>query len=483
MTHHLMLCAIAAASQAQDVPPVLADSVALRTVTTAIHIYHQQHGTFPPTLGDTYPLVQHLEAYVSVLQPGPDDVPDDPGAWINANASFDYLPHVDVDMNDVPDWGEVVIAHLDLTAGHATEPTPDNPEGLSFPVAFLDGHVRTLPLAEARRRIDESTQLFEGLATGGPVPERFQVVIDMRTVSSALRAYADAHQGVLPPTIGHVLDFVPTTKRTTTLRDKAAVFLSPARAQRTFIPEQPTPEWVDRNTSIEYLGADDLFLNWIEDPARIILLRTRDTIELGGTDVVTISTAVGGVTNELEDYADAIADESTRVIRALARTDRLPDLQHVMRDLRLISDAAQAYARAHDGALPDTLGDLLPHLPDDPLTDAYAPLTPDQRARVFLSPADEAGIVPPDEPSAAWVNSKSSYVWLASGHSLRRLREAGVVCMLHAPLDEPLEGATRTESDGFVPFVDTFGGIAPVNRAATESIARDAAEAIKNLDD
>jgi len=63
-----------------------------------------------------------------------------------------------------------------------------------------------------------------------------------------------------------------------------------------------------------------------------------------------------------------------------------------------------AYVAEH-GAIPPSLGALLDSIPDDPLTDAYAPLTPNSRARVFLSPADEAGITPPDEPTPDWKGS------------------------------------------------------------------------------
>lgn len=479
--HHLIACAVAAATHAQSAPPVYQDSINLRNVTMAVHAYHQQHGTFPATIGDTFASVQNLGAYVSALDQLPDDAPDDPVAWINANASFDYLPHAGLDMNEIPEWNDVVIAHLDLTAGHPTEPTPDNPEGAHFPVAFLDGHVEVLPFAEAKRRIDDSAQLFDGLATGGPVPERFQVILDMRAVSKALRAYADDNQGTLPPTLGPLIDYVPDTNRTQTPRDKAAVFLSPARAGKTFIPEQPTAEWVDQNTSLTYLGNDTLFMSWIEDPARLILIHADEPTEIGGTDLVTIATVNGRVSNEPVDYAEAIADESTSVINALARTERLPDLQHTMRDLRLIAEAALAYTRDHDDTLPATLGPLLDYIPDDQLTDAYAPLTPQQRALVFISPSDESGIVPPQQPTPEWVDAKASYVWLGGGLDLRRLRAQGVMCLMHAPLAHPLDGAARHEIDGYVPFVDTVGNVIPAPRSATEMTATESARIIEQM--
>lgn len=476
---HLILCAIAASSLAQEVHPITEDSLSLRNIVMAVHLHNQQHGAFPATLADTFPDVQDLTTYVSTLSRLPDDQPDDPQAWIAANASFDYLPNADVDMNDIPDWHDVVIAHLDLTTGHAGEPTPDNPSGTYFPVAFLDGHIETLPLPEAKRRVAESTQLFDGLASGGPLPERFQVIIDMRAVNQALHAYADDHDGILPPTLGPTLDYVATTKRTPTPRAKASVFLSPKRARTTFIPEEPSPEWIDRHTSLKYLGADHLFLAWIEDPSRLILLHANDPV--AGADVVAIATVDGRVSLEPEAYADAIAEESARVIAALTNTTRLPDVQHAMRDLRLISEAASRYAAEHDGRLPETLGPLLDHIPDDLLTDAYAPMTARQRALVFISPADESGIVPPDDPTPDWVDAKASYAWLAGGLDLQSLQNEGVMCIAHAPLDQPLDGASRHPSEGYIPFVTSTGQVIASPADATRMTADDALAIIDRL--
>jgi hypothetical protein len=367
-------------------------------------------------------------------------VPDNADeAWVNANSSFGYLGGGGLKLSDLGDWGTLAIMHLKLDRGIPGPRTESNPEGTVFAVAFIDGHAETLSRAEAERVIKESSAIFEAIRSGGPLPDSQQAQMDLRLIAGAIKSYAKANKGELPPNLGATFSFIPSdSKRTATAKLRAAVYLNPDAKKNTHIPDEPTPEWINERTSYVYLGSAGLQLGAIEDPGNSIIVhgKLNSPVEFKGrggmAKGIAIGTVGGAAGVEEEEYARWIVETSRRVIESARTGSPLPDHVNAYRDARLISQGIGSYVRKHSGDLPPDLGAVLPYvLPDAPAR---------ERAMVFLSPQGERTTALPNEVTAEWVNRSTSYKYLGgAGIDLKLAREAGVQILFHGPLTEVYE--------------------------------------------
>lgn len=104
--------------------------------------------TMPPDLGATWMYVRHPRVYVCPEHPA--NMAADQGqmpAWINANSSYVYLGS-GARLGRMRMTAQTVLLHEKLEAGH------DGRVNL----AFFDGHVEQVPIAQARQMIEASKQ-------------------------------------------------------------------------------------------------------------------------------------------------------------------------------------------------------------------------------------------------------------------------------------------------------------------------------------
>ncbi|MEX2219757.1 MAG: hypothetical protein WD749_13470 [Phycisphaerales bacterium] len=357
-------------------------------------------------------------------------------------SSFDYLGRAGVSLDDVPEWGSIALMHLKLDRGHPVDPSARNPEGLTFPVAFLDGHVELMTRAEAELAIGFSRAVMEAAATGADYPSSIQRLADLRLISRAMHEYARLHDGGLPPDLGALLEHIPAgSPRTATPARRARVFLSPRTKASTHVPDDAGPEWVNRHASYVYLGAAGLTLERVEDPQRTVLVHSRlddpETIERPDgrrSEAFALATAAGGVEAAQRPYMDWVIPASRKVLEFAASRGPLPDFQHAMRDLRVLGVAMKLYAQAHDGELPGALADLFDFIPADELR----PPSESERARIFLTPRAERVSAVPEDGVREWVRAHCSYVYLGGpGLRLSMVRGTTADVLVHAPVDEP----------------------------------------------
>lgn len=99
--------------------------------------------------------------------------------------------------------------------------------------------------------------------TGGWSPEGRECCSDMRNIAQAAQAYASHHQDQLPPDLGQTLKHVDRRAQMTqqdhrhaTPQEKVAMYLCPVDRKATKLPEAPTAQWVNANTSYVYLGSN-----------------------------------------------------------------------------------------------------------------------------------------------------------------------------------------------------------------------------------
>lgn len=361
--------------------------------------------------------------------------------WIDGQSSYRYLGSSDVRIQDIPDWSTLVIAHQRLEAGHRVPPSAQNPEGEVFTLAFVDGHVEVSTRAHAEAAIEASVRTLDAIRHGTQMPDEQQVIFDLTQIMRGVRAYAAAHGGLVPATLGLALEYVPgDTPRTSTPAKCARLFLSPRAKKETSVPEAPTPEWVDANSSYVYLGREGLALARVPLPDTIVLLHGRtdqgvETKRLDGTlrVMIPVATAQGSAALRTREYAGWIVRESELSLAAVQvrgageAPRELPAWVHAGQDVRTLSAAIVAYRAKHDDELPPTLSATLAYLPEW--------MTPAERARVYLSPNAEASEQLPAAGVGAWIDAHASYSYLARGGMLPDERSTNLL-LLHAPLDQ-----------------------------------------------
>jgi hypothetical protein len=477
----VFLPALATMARQKDEPrdPKMECSIRLRTLATGIFVYADKHdGHLPPDLFAVANSLAQSEgksladfARSQMISPAHEGLLKPPAqfdaAWLNEGSSYKYLGNADVSINDIQEWGDIVIAHLRLEQGLQGEPTPQNPDGQLFTLAFLDGHVNLCTRAEAERLIEKSAATLDALRTGADAPEDRQAVQNIAMILKAVHAYAKAHEGKLPPDLGATLAFVPSdTRATATPKQRGRIFLSPRAQKNGSVPDEPTAEWVNANTWYVYLGSSDVKLDDIPEAYTTILVHApiRDAFVqegFGGKKFERVALGeVGGQARlELKGYAEWIVRESQKVVEAVRTGERMPEWVHAMRDTRLIADALRAYAKAHAGTLPKDLGELAEFLPEN-LVGVRGPRA-EAVGRVFLTPRAEAATTFPKNPDAAWIAKNANFVYHGQpGAKIPDEMHADWLPLIHGPVDEAYRVMTPW-IDGYVdvvPIADAFGG-------------------------
>jgi hypothetical protein len=474
--------------------PMYQDSRRLLWIGNAVHVYAQKHdGQIPPDLASIVPLLPGKDGTTAdvirdqVMAPGipSKEIPKDAQAsWVNENSSYAYLGKANVNLDESAPWSEVAIAHLKLDQGHPPDAGPNDQEHQLFTVVFLDGHVALMPRHAAMAVTEQSRALIDAMSTGGPLPEQFQLVSDLRAVGAAILAYTKANGGDLPPDLGATLPYVKETKRTKTPAQRAAVFLSPRVRANLHVPEAPTADWVNRNTSFVYLGCGGVKLSAVEDPQRTLLvhIRPEDACPppaevMGEFPEVTAWTNVERANRA---YYDWVIPYSKKVIEFARTGAPLPDLAHAMRDLRLIHKAIEGYAKEHDGMLPADLGQTIEYLPKEEFEKASA----QEKARVYLSPRDERVNPPPENADAAWVAAHTSYRYYGDPQvSVKDLRERVGFTLVHAPPGEDITMMSYNfeETIHVVPAANSFGGVWPFNAERFQEQIDQAKEQVRKI--
>ena len=449
--------ALAPAARAQDGhgDPKLEASSRLRNIGAAIYwLAHESADELPPDLGTVLhhmiardPSKSETELLSTVFTtPGLRNapaLPDTAGAeWASDHSPFEYLGRPGVFYSEVPDWPAVALGHLKLEHAFPGERTPDNPTGEHLPVLFVDQHVEFMTRAQAEAVIADSKKIYDALATGAPLPDHYQAEADLTRLGRAILAYAKANKGTLPPDLGVTLSYMPAEgKRGATPAQRARCYLAPHAASNIHIPDAPDADWINRNTSYTYLAAN-ILLPEIDDSNRLLLLhakpgheitRPRDPDHTPLTPVLTVS---GGALLARSGDLDAIARETRDVYDAIRNKKPLPEYHHALRDLRILWQAIDAFAKEHNGSLPYELSATLPYLDQDRFP------TDSDKARLYLSPkAERARGQIPATIDAAWIRASASYNYL--GHStitLDRVRGVpngrGLWVILHGPMDE-----------------------------------------------
>lgn len=417
----------------------------------AVTMYGSEHATLPPdvrTLADLGILPAHGAA-------------DESGrAWLVDGVAYSYLGVDGVSPSEVPDWGDIAIAHLALDRAFATEPTPDNPDGALVPVAFLDGHVEIVSLAEARWLIADAQETFAALREGGPMPMHRQLEIDAARLAQAVLRHAAEHKGAAPPDWSSAFPYLEATARSPeeTQTDRLRLFLAPKARSTTFIPEfEDVAErnaWIEANSMwrTDAVGAN---LWHVPNPMFTVLVYARPDAWAEAPDrrqrqhVRRHAFATVDGRGEMADLEliQPRVEHAQSLYAALRDGSPLPPIDDAMHDLRVLSLAIAAYARANDGLLPEELSQVVPYLGE--LWGVHA----QQPARVFLVRGDENAQVVDALPDADWVARHCSYVYLGDPTvRLRDLRglEGGI--LVHAPIDRPFEFAGMGEAGPRVPF-------------------------------
>jgi len=377
--------------------------------------------------------------------------------WVNEHASFVYLGQAGVHTAAVPEWDRIAVASL---RGDLAYPAPA-PGGEFVNVLFLDGHVSSIPPADAESIIRESRAVFGALADGSPMPPRYQLSADLKRITAGLNAYIKEHAGTYPKSIGAVFPYIERAIDEDDA-DMARMFLAPSDRKSTSIPMQVSAEWIDTHTCLVYLGSEAIKQLGCEDRVRLLSAYTKG--EAGVTTVLqgkvvpaahTISVS-GGVRVESVEYIADLARESKSVFQAMAAGTPLPEYHHAFRDLRLLLGAILAYANEHGDTLPPDLSETLPFLPPEFLNSA----TSEQIYRVYLSPRAEASVVAfPTEIDPEWIRAHATYQYTPkAGTKLSTAREAAAI-LVYSPPNEVFRRRVSWGEVESIPYADALGGV------------------------
>lgn len=134
---------------------------------------------------------------------------------------------------------------------------------------------------------------------------------------------------------------------------------------------------------------------------------------------ITLSTALalGAATAATRPHASASPAASPSAVAiglaAVRGPEEMPteaDLKKNATRMRSIGQAIQYYAREHEQSFPPDLGATLEYMKKEVAPD----VTPEARARLYLSRGAEKRVKVPKDPDADWVNQNSSFTYLAS---------------------------------------------------------------------
>jgi len=463
---------------AQDAPPDQQERMRAMTqarqVAMAVMIYSSQHAGLPP---DFQTMVDQG------ILPDEGSVAEDGVAWVAGGVTFGYLGIEGVQLGDVPDWGNMAIAHRSLARPFLIGPTPDNPDGTVVPVAFLDGHVEMVSLDEARWLLEDARTTFAALAGQGAMPAYRQLELDAGRLAQAMLAYANAHEGRAPTDWAGVFAFLPESRwqPDETQADRLRLFLMPKARATTFIPDfddaLERDQWINANSMwrTTAAGAD---LRRVPIPTNTVLVHSRPDAWIEAPDrrkrahVRRLASATVDGMSALSDRG-VLAERvrgSEAVFDAIRGGGPLPPLDDAIHDLNALSNAIHAYARDNDGFLPRDLGEVLPYL--DGLKGVYE----QQPGRIFLTRHHEAGHDMDEAIDPNWILENTSYTYLGDGRvRLQELRHAYVGLLLHGPIAEPLAWTT-TDAVGqpieVVPYAPPmFARVLPTSAPSTHAYA------------
>jgi hypothetical protein len=110
-----------------------------------------------------------------------------------------------------------------------------------------------------------------------------------------------------------------------------------------------------------------------------------------------------------------------------------------MTNLMNISNAIYHYSCEHGGQLPSSLGQTLSYI--QPWTawtkESQPKWTGKELATLYISPRDLKGKNLPENPTAAWIDANTSYVYLGrDGAKVPKDEERGKTVIVHAKLQE-----------------------------------------------
>ncbi|MEQ8318525.1 MAG: hypothetical protein RIE77_03940 [Phycisphaerales bacterium] len=457
----IVLLAAAACLARQDQPADqqarMRSMVDLRNLAMAVTTYSFDQSTMP---GDVKALFD-----LGVLAERHGQPSEDGASLVSEGGAHEYIGLAGVSPSEVPDWGDIAIAHRSFDQAFAVEPTPDNPDGALVPVAFLDSHVEMVSLAEARWLVEESRKTLAAVRDGAPLPMYRQVERDAARLAQAMQSYAARHDGLAPPDWASTMAYLERLADEQDDADLLKIYLSPRARETTFIPEfesdEERSEWINANST------------WTSDAHGANLWRVPNpafTVLLSATSDAWVRTPDRRLREHVRRLAFAMVDTRAdlvdrEVLEARRRDSRalydairdgtpLPPLDDAMHDLRALSIAIASYAKANDGYLPGELGELVPHLRG--LWGVYER----EPSRVFLVRADESPALVASEPDAEWVRTHGSYVYLGDPTvRLRDLRGSEAGILIHAPLDRPFLIESSIENDKRVPFAGPLLGV------------------------
>lgn len=276
-------------------------------------------------------------------------------------------------------------------------------------------------------------------------------------ISHAIGKYAAENQGRFPPDLGATLAYCGLKG---TPAEQARIYISPHDERKVDIPESPTPEWVNANTSYIYLGQG---LEWAIVPdgiAYFVLVHERldgtyPNPKAGDEPVIPYMMLQGGVIAEPRARVEAQIAEANYIYGPAKSGLPFPPHLQAVWDLRVVSKAVLAYAEDHGGELPPDLGSTLRYIP----ADSNRTATPAQRAAAYLSPRAKATTRVPEEPTPEWVNSHATYVYLGgAGTNIVKIPDRMCTLLLHGPLDEELQTNWPGQNAWVIPWGDAQSG-------------------------
>ncbi|MEO1009475.1 MAG: hypothetical protein AAFX79_13010 [Planctomycetota bacterium] len=454
------LTVLCCTTHAQDVDPDLEELAAIRlqaqqmkastrarVVAMGVHVYAQTHGGMPADLST---MVREG------LIPPPEDEPlpesfDDED--LREHMPYAYLGLEGLNLDDVPDWPQIAIAHLNLE-----DALPDLAGGAVVPVAFLDGHVEMLAPEDAARIAEDSRKTMLAIRDGGPLPAHRQVKLDLQRIIQAVIAYANENGGTLPPDLGAIIHdrYLPLREgRGETPRDRAKMFLAPRARDTTFIPEDADAEWILAQSMWRYEGAGvqldripaaQLTLLVHASPEAFVEAPKTGTWEM--VRMLAFARANGQVDAGERAYVRSRVEGSRQTLDAIRAGGPLPVVDDAMHDLALLARAARSYARDNGQRLPATAGDVAAYL------DGFWGMYQDEPARVFLTRSKETPARIHALPDADWVRRNGSYAYLGRGDvAVGDIPRERLQVLFHAPLDLGAEYPTPSGTIPVVPCV------------------------------
>jgi hypothetical protein len=267
-----------------------------------------------------------------------------------------------------------------------------------------------------------------------------------RRMSTAVFVYAQEHNGQLPPDMPSMMEYLTGDLSKATPEERAAAhrqaFFS-SQDQDVKIPADATAQWLGEHSSFTYLGLPNLKVEDLPSWNDLAILHVKfdkaapGEVTPGNPEgrIYTVSFVDGHTEAMNRADAERVIAESTAIYRALSTGAALPEASQCILDLRAISAAIHAYAKAHEGDMPPDLGSTLAFIPEDKRRKTAA-----SRAAAFLSPGAQKTTHIPEAPTPEWVNEHTSYIYLgAPATKLDKIAEPDYVVLLHGHLDAPIE--------------------------------------------